>query len=371
MLSLTQAEFEDKVLLKKEPLEIKNKSMSVFDEMMFSINSHRMYFAYHEKLPNNVVMINIHHAKAAKWIECELGNLIVKKHYKYITIERVQRYDYFNVIYLLENELMIEIDDSGYIAILFSEKSEARAMEIDKKLREFAKPQKSGRYIYLLMDGRNGIELLAIENKKPTLDLSMNYNDDLLDVHKHLLKTLNKKEKSGLVLLYGIPGTGKSTYIRYLLHSIKKKVIFISPQIAGCLDSPRMTSLLVDNPNSIFIIEDAEELIKSREGNVSSNISMLLNLTDGMLGESLGIQVICTFNTKVCNIDKALLRKGRLIALYQFKELSATKSQVLSRKLSNSINMNSSATLAEIYNQDVKEFNQSDVRSTIIGFTSH
>ena len=340
--------------------------MSVFDDRSSYINSHRMYFAYHEKISNGVVLHNIHHEKAAKWIETELGNLIVKKHYKYSTIARIQKYDYIDVIYLLENELMIDIEDNGYIVIRFSEKSEASAMEIDKKLRKFAKPQKSGRNIYLLTQGQFGIDLLSIKNKKPTMDLSMNYNDDLLDVHKHLLKTLNKKDKSGLVLLHGIPGTGKSTYIRYLLHSIKKKVIFLSPHIAGNLDSPSMTTLLVDNPNSIFIIEDAEELIKSREGSATSNISMLLNLTDGMLGESLGIQVICTFNTKVCNIDKALLRKGRLIALYQFKELSATKSQVLSQKLSNSINMNSSATLAEIYNQDDKEFNQNDSMSTII-----
>ena len=115
-----------------------------------------------------------------------------------------------------------------------------------------------------------------------------------------------------------------------------------------------MTSLLVDNPNSIFIIEDAEELIKSREGNGGSSISMLLNLTDGMLGESIGVQVICTFNTHTNNIDKALLRKGRLIASYEFKELQSNKSKVLLEKLGNKNYItNGNMTLADIYN--VKE----------------
>lgn len=67
-----------------------------------------------------------------------------------------------------------------------------------------------------------------------------------------------------------------------------------------------------------IVIEDAEDLLVSRDTNHNSGISMLLNLTDGLLGQSLGIQVICTFNTHVSNIDRALLRKGRLIALYEF-----------------------------------------------------
>jgi glucose-1-phosphate thymidylyltransferase short form len=78
----------------------------------------------------------------------------------------------------------------------------------------------------------------------------------------------------------------------------------------------------LNNKNSVFVIEDAEELITSREEVRNSNLSMLLNLTDGLLGESLGIQIIATFNTDVKNIDKALLRKGRLSQIYAFKALS-------------------------------------------------
>ncbi len=116
-----------------------------------------------------------------------------------------------------------------------------------------------------------------------------------------------------------------------------------------------MTSILIDNPNSIFIIEDAEMLIKSRENSEQSNISMLLNLTDGMLGESLGIQILCTFNTNVNNVDKALLRKGRLISLYEFKSLSIPKSKALLNSLGNTTYIvNNEMTLADIYNVDEK-----------------
>ena len=333
-----------------EIFSLKNKSMSVFEERSTYINCHRMFFAYHEKLPNIITLFGMQYEKAIKWVETELEDLIIKKHYKCRTIDKKKKYNYINVIYLLKNEMMVDIENNGAIAILFTNRSESAAMKIESSIRKFRRRKTNNGNINLLIDGQFGMDLVPIKNKKPKLDLSLNYNDDLMEVHKHLKQILNKKNQSGLVLLHGIPGTGKSTYLRYLIHGIKKKVIFLPPKIAGNLDSPSMTSFLIDNPNSVIIIEDAEELIKSREGRGDANISMLLNLTDGILGESLGIQVVCTFNTNVRNIDRALMRKGRLIASYEFHHLAAPKTIALLEKLGHKQkNKNNELTLAEIY----------------------
>ena len=79
---------------------------------------------------------------------------------------------------------------------------------------------------------------------------------------------------------------------------------------------------------------------------------MNLNLTDGLLGESLGIQIIATFNTDVKNIDKALLRKGRLSTIYEFKNLSLDRTNTLLQKLGHNIEVNNSLPVAEIFNFD-------------------
>lgn len=65
--------------------------------------------------------------------------------------------------------------------------------------------------------------------------------------------------------------------------------------MAGELDNLSIAPFLLDNRNSVLVIEDAEELISSREEVRNSNLSMLLNLTDGLLGESVGIQIIASF----------------------------------------------------------------------------
>ena len=47
--------------------------------------------------------------------------------------------------------------------------------------------------------------------------------------------------------------------VHVLVNKVKKTVIFLPPRGAADHDSPEMTSMVVDNPNSIFIIEDAKE----------------------------------------------------------------------------------------------------------------
>jgi ATP-dependent 26S proteasome regulatory subunit len=122
--------------------------------------------------------------------------------------------------------------------------------------------------------------------------------------------------------------------------------------MAGELDNLNMTPFLLNNKNAVFVIEDAEELIASREEVRNSNLSMLLNLTDGLLGESLGIQIIATFNTDVKNIDKALLRKGRLSQIYEFKNLSLDRTNNLLQKLGHNIEATLPLPVAEIFNFD-------------------
>jgi ATP-dependent 26S proteasome regulatory subunit len=82
--------------------------------------------------------------------------------------------------------------------------------------------------------------------------------------------------------------------------------------------NPEFIDLLIDNPNAVVIIEDAENIMMDRKYNSDSSVSNLLNLSDGLLSDCLSVQIICTFNNSINLIDAALMRKGRLIAKYEF-----------------------------------------------------
>jgi hypothetical protein len=123
---------------------------------------------------------------------------------------------------------------------------------------------------------------------------------------------------------------------------------------------------MANYPNSILIIEDAEEAIKSRKtGGVT--VDKLLNLSDGIVSDFLGTQIICTFNNDISLIDEALLRKGRLILKHEFTRLSKEHAQLLSDKLGFSTIIDRDMTLTEVYNQDDK-FTEDTKKSTSIGF---
>ncbi len=350
-----------------EKLTLQHHEINLFEGGGSYINCKRIYFSYYKTIPNIKVIRNINQTLFYRWLDKNFGNEIVKTHSSqiYSTIKKGMKA--VNTIYFLRNEIMIDMED-GYVVVAHQEEQEESAMQIIHQLKRIMKREKTKHEFCLISSSPHGLHTYEINLKKPKLDLLKHYNDDLEEMHTTILRSLRQKNKSGLILLHGIPGTGKSTYIRYLIHQLKKKVIFMPPNFAKSLEAPEVTRLLIENANTVFVIEDAEDLLVTREQFKNSSISMLLNLTDGLLGESLGIQIIATFNTHIRNIDKALLRKGRLIALYEFKPLSIEKSIVLATEVGNNNTITQAMTLAEIYNTEQTEFSCKQRNS--IGFTS-
>jgi ATP-dependent 26S proteasome regulatory subunit len=83
-------------------------------------------------------------------------------------------------------------------------------------------------------------------------------------------------------------------------------------------------------------------------------VSNILNLTDGILGDCLNIQIVATFNMKREKIDPALLRKGRLIAEHKFENLSVDDTNKLLKHLNKDIISDVGLSLADIYNVDIE-----------------
>ena len=83
-------------------------------------------------------------------------------------------------------------------------------------------------------------------------------------------------------------------------------------------------------------------------------MSNLLNLSDRLLSDGFHIQIICTFNADLPCSDKALLRKGRLIASYAFGPLARDKA--LANALGQTEPITEAMSLADIYNREDTTF---------------
>lgn len=188
------------------------------------------------------------------------------------------------------------------------------------------------------------------------VDIEDHYNEDFYPFSERVIEKLQKPKSHGLVLLHGRPGTGKTTYIRYLAGQISKRMIYFPPYMASHISSPELINFLMDQEESILVLEDADNVISRRMGSENSAISNLLNLSDGLLGQCLHIPVICTFNIQQTELDTALLRKGRLLGMYEFKPLQAHVANRLAQKLTLQPTFSAPATLAEIYNSQEEAY---------------
>lgn len=206
-------------------------------------------------------------------------------------------------------------------------------------------------HIYLIQSGLGGLHTERVEILPPDINLDLHYNDDFPAVHDRLVKLLAQPKSKGLILLHGEPGTGKTTYIKYLSSLIRKDMLILPPYMTNYLTSPEIIPFLLDNKDSVLIIEDAERILQSREaGGDTNSVSNILNLTDGLLADCMHIQIIATFNASKHLLDKALLRKGRLMVDYAFGKLAPAKANELLTHLGMDYRTSEAMTLADIFN---------------------
>lgn len=204
--------------------------------------------------------------------------------------------------------------------------------------------------------GEYNFEPISI-NLPENLDLELNYGKSFLEVDEKIHQRLLERP-NGLFMFHGLPGTGKTTYIKYLASKIKRDFIYIPTSMIEYFTSdPNCLHTLIQKPNSIIILEDAEKAILKRlgDGMDSSSVSSLLNLSDGILSDILKTSVIVTYNCPKQDVDDALKRKGRLQIDYEFTALSVEDSKKLAKKLKYSKSLieekiTNPMTLSEIYN---------------------
>lgn len=175
--------------------------------------------------------------------------------------------------------------------------------------------------------GQYSIETTVCKFNEWKSNIDKNYNDD---VPYNEMNSIIRDDKAGLIMLYGKPGTGKTSLVKSLINDNREtNFIFVDTSVCESISDGLFLEFLQENKNAVIVFEDCEKLLRSRESANNESLGTILNLTDGIIAESMKIKFICTFNCDLDDVDKALLRKGRLSLKYEFKELSLEKTKAI------------------------------------------
>jgi len=253
--------------------------------------------------------------------------------------------------------------DGVFCKVLYQKEEELA--EIKSLFKYIKEKDKKNVYLLCKSDGMLIAQRFDIKLPEEEIDLELNYGKDIVPKCEVLISNL-ESNKSGLALFSGPPGTGKSTFIKYLSTKTSRKIIYLPSGAADELTDPGFLTFMLDYKNCILLLEDAEKVLRSRELNDNSAISNILNLTDGLLGDCLNVFIIATFNTSKDEIDPALLRKGRLVIDHEFKTLPPENCNKIFEKIGSDRRTDKDLSLSEIYNSQDNFYEKEEAKK--IGF---
>lgn len=154
--------------------------------------------------------------------------------------------------------------------------------------------------------------VLAKDSFYPWLGLSLNdYFDEYM------------KSSESVLILFGPPGTGKSTFLRTLIHSKSYNADLAYDREA--IEAPGLLTSFYSGKSNILAFEDVDIYVKDREREDNPIMSSLLNGADGIVAHPNKKIVLSTNLSSLTKVDPALMRVGRCFDVIEFRPLTQSE----------------------------------------------
>jgi hypothetical protein len=175
-----------------------------------------------------------------------------------------------------------------------------------------------------------------------------------------LMSTAWARQGGQLVLWHGLPGTGKTYALRALawewrswcdLHYITDPESFFGGRTDYLLDVILPPEESDSKRWRLVVLEDTGELLATdAKEQTGQNLSRLLNVVDGIIGQGLRVLVLVTTNEPLKRLHPAISRPGRCAAKVEFAGFRAEEAaRWLVERGASSAHAEDGGTLADLF----------------------
>lgn len=225
-----------------------------------------------------------------------------------------------------------------------------------ERLTEVLPPVWQKDSIHVLISGLDGPELTYAGRVGASFQPE-NYEPDVADTLEAVFAWAEAPKPYGrIVILRGPPGTGKSYAGRAMITETNGvEWVYVPPTSVVSLTRPDMIDILIRGRQTTgplgLLVEDADALLRLRTGDNDNMVAQLLNLGDGIPAEIADLRIVLTTNVERLEIDKAILRQGRLFKMIEFGKLSPERAAAVYRRESGGKEreFNEDMNLADVY----------------------
>lgn len=164
------------------------------------------------------------------------------------------------------------------------------------------------------------------------ISVPLNYRPAIKSAYPWIKKDLTDyiddylNSEASVLILIGEAGTGKTTFIKNLIHrsggnakvAYDEKVMLDDGLFAG----------FIDDDSRFLVMEDADAFLQSRsDGNTMMH--KFLNVSDGLISAADKKMVFSTNLPNITDIDSALMRPGRCFDVVEFRRLTRDEAQAV------------------------------------------